>query len=270
LRTADVVHTASPDQVAEKGAETLCKLIEEWTDEYPNKEAVHVGIAGGHMMRRFSQALSRLLRFGGSRTPPRIVFHSLVSGFDVDTPSTDPNGFFTYLLDDPAMAVRSSFVTLRVPPLVEPDQMEEIKSLRLVREAYDQADKLDFVVTSGGHLADAHSALRKMMDDATGDVRNWIDEDQVVDMLWRPIGPDGPIPVQKLKRCAMSLLELDEVQAGIAANRFRVLLVLGPCGACGEVKSVVLETILATRPHLITDLVVDSRSARRVVGKIPT
>ena len=85
-------------------------------------------------------------------------------------------------------------------------------------------------------------------------------------MLWRPIGVNGPIEVQTEIR-AMTLMELSEFPAFIQRNK-QVLLVLGPCTHCMEPKPGVLKAILSLKPQLVTQVVVDSRSARQVIQEL--
>ena len=83
------------------------------------------------------------------------------------------------------------------------------------------------------------------------------------DMLWHPLGPSGPLEVDTNMR-AMTLLELTDLPGFIDDGK-RVLLVLGPCGVCNKPKTLVLKSVLSAEPHLITDLVADTRAARGVL-----
>jgi hypothetical protein len=79
------------------------------------------------------------------------------------------------------------------------------------------------------------------------------------DMMWRPLGPKGPLELQTEIR-AMTLMELSELPRFIK-RRGRVLLLLGPCGSCAGPKTDVLNAILRSEQPLVTDVVADSRSA---------
>ena len=54
--------------------------------------------------------------------------------------------------------------------------------------------------------------------------------------------------------------------AGFIAREKKVLLLLGPCRHCSEPKSDVLQAILNWKPRIVTDLILDSRTARELVA----
>ena len=80
------------------------------------------------------------------------------------------------------------------------------------------------------------------------------------DLMWRPLGTQGPIELDAGIR-AMTLVELSELPS-LIRSRTWVMLVLGPCVTCGAPKLDVMQTLLRQPPHLITDLVCDSQTAR--------
>ena len=89
----------------------------------------------------------------------------------------------------------------------------------------------------------------------------------IVDVMWRPLGLGGPIERDAGIR-AMTLVELSQLSS-LIKNGTSVMLVLGPCVTCGAPKLEVMKTILNLQPHLITDLVCDSRSARAFAAALP-
>ena len=91
----------------------------------------------------------------------------------------------------------------------------------------------------------------------------------VGDLMWRPLGPNGPLTGERGKDIrAMTLLELDSLSPFIADEGKHVLLLLGPCGMCGASKGKLLRNILGLKAHLVSHLVVDSRSAREMLQGI--
>jgi hypothetical protein len=81
-------------------------------------------------------------------------------------------------------------------------------------------------------------------------------------MMWRPLSAAGPVMIETQYR-TMTLLELDELP-GFIANGKRVLLLGGPCGECKGSREDILDVILQQKAQLITDLVVDNRTASRL------
>jgi DNA-binding transcriptional regulator LsrR (DeoR family) len=86
----------------------------------------------------------------------------------------------------------------------------------------------------------------------------------VGDLMWRPFGPDGPIELKSGSR-AMTLVELSTLPKMIAAGKW-VLAVLGPCVSCGKPKTGILLALLGQRSPFLTDIVVDSVTARAVLS----
>ena len=82
--------------------------------------------------------------------------------------------------------------------------------------------------------------------------------------MWRPWALKGPIELEEAGIRAMTLVELSQLP-NLIKNRTWVMLVLAPCVTCGTPKLEVMDTILHLRPHLITDLVCDSRTARALL-----
>jgi DNA-binding transcriptional regulator LsrR (DeoR family) len=82
------------------------------------------------------------------------------------------------------------------------------------------------------------------------------------DILWQPIGADGPSePNSKIR--AMTVMKLEQVSELVTQNK-QVLLVAGPCHKCHTPKTNVVKAILDQRARLITHLVTDSLCARAI------
>lgn len=266
LQGVKVVHTPDFGQVADHAAETLVELVAACArPPYPKSE-VHVGLAGGHVMKRVTDRLSQLLCQPTAGLPQALAFHALVAGFDPLDPTTGPNTFAAFFEGKPALQVRTRFIGLQGPPLVESAQLRGLLELHGIREAFAQRSELDIVVTSVGTWSPHcdHSLLRGYMARSDGSLRALDEEGYLGDMLWRPLGPDGPITRETGIR-ALSLLELTDLPVLIAEGK-AVLLVVAPCRVCAEPRARVLETILSLRRKLITHLVVDSRTAAAVLA----
>ncbi len=260
LQDVDVVHTSVFEDVAMHGAEMLMELVQRHHLPPYSKDVVHIGFAGGHAMRMTAQAFARILGQTTDNLPKAVVFHALVAGFDVQDPTTDPNAFFTYFVSDPAIQIRTGFVGLHAPAVVHTRQFAELQDLDGIRETYASSMDLDIIVTSGSCWSDPHSMLRKYMSRSEKSFVTLQRAGCIGDMLWRPISADGPISDETEIR-AMTLLELTDLPAFIQQGK-HVLLVLGPCMGCNQPKTRTLEAVTTMQPHLITHLVLDSRTAR--------
>lgn len=266
-----VIETAVRDDVSIAAAEFLLELI---LEHHTGKAEVHIGWAGGRSLRRVAKAFADLLHTPPRGFPEEIVFHAMVAGWDVTNPVDDPNSFFGYFAgDDLSLGVKTRFVGLHGPGIVETQHREFVRSLIGVRPAFEAVSKIQVVVTSAGRWECGHSALFDLFKPKSPESTESASMNCVGDMMWSPLGSDGPIefadfgsPLETL-----TLMRLDELHDFITANSKQVLLVLGPCGECGEPKSEVLRTILrsASRRRLATHLVCDSRAARAVSSPEP-
>lgn len=256
LQDASVVQTTRFDDVAQRGAKMLLELLQQ---RYSGKE-VHVGFSGGTALRTLARRFAELLRDPAHGLPSKIVFHALVAGFDVSDPTTDPNAFFTYFVEDPAIEVKTAFVALNSPAMATPDIEEKLRNLPAIGEAYERAREIDIIVTSTSGWKDDHSMLRNYMDVAGEPVGMLGNEGCIGDMLWQPIGPKGPFELQMNMR-AMTVMKLSDVSDHVA-NGGQVLLVAGPCASCHTPKTDVVDAILGQEKRLVTHLAVDSRCVR--------
>ena len=258
-----IPRTGAGDDVSYHVARTLLDLIRTRHSLNPAKEEIHVGFAGGSSLRKSARMLADLLRHAQPEgLPKRLVFHAMVAGFNIDDPRPDPNAFFTLLANDPALNIQTSFVALLAPGIVKSRLVDGLKAIEDIRSAYDRANQIEIIVTSaGGHWQQGHSALYDMyMQRSPASLELLRKAGCIGDMMWRPIGSQGPIEVDTEVR-AMTLMELGMLPKFISQGK-QVLLLLGPCGQCGGPKTDVLQALLDMKQRLITHLVVDSRSAR--------
>jgi hypothetical protein len=169
-------------------------------------------------------------------------------------------------MNQPLREVNVRFVGLRSPAIMKTGQYRELMKQDEIHQAFLAAEKLDIIVTSGAEWDDAHSQLRVGMDKSEESLRILEEGGCVGDILWRPLGPSGPVETPTPYR-AMTLFELSALP-GFISRGGRVLLMLGPCGGCGRAKGKLLKTVLDQEQHLVTDLAVDTRTATTVVKGI--
>jgi DNA-binding transcriptional regulator LsrR (DeoR family) len=238
-------------------------LLELIQQDYAGKTA-HIGFSGGFGMRTLALRFGELLRTPTERLPEKIVFHAMVAGFDVTDPTTDPNAFFTYFVQDPAMQVTTSFVALHAPAMARPELLAELTSQPGIKEAYERAHEIDVIVTGASCWRDEHSALGHYLELAKQPVDDLVGAECIGDILWQPINCDGPIEMKTALR-AMTLKQLDEVSEFVA-DQGHVLLVSGPCSKCHLPKTEIVKAILEQKRQLITHLAVDSRCGRDLLA----
>lgn len=260
LEDIKVVHTTKFEDVAYHGAKMLLNMVQSYRDK---KEEVHIGFAGGHSMRKLAQIFAELLR-NADKLPSKMILHAMVAGWDVFEPTTAPTTFFTLFHNMPLIETEISFVGLYTPAIVEANDFIKLKSSDGVKESYDEADKIDIIVTSATNWSDEHSTFRKYMIKSPDDCFDKLQsEDCLGDILWLPIDSEKPI-INKTKTRAMTLMELSEIPDFIKDDR-KVLLVMGPCAYCNRTKSEILSAILNQKKHIITHLAVDTRSVREIL-----
>jgi DNA-binding transcriptional regulator LsrR (DeoR family) len=260
LQGLSVVPTARSKEVSFRGAKMLLEMLQQHFAD----EVVHIGFSGGHSVRLLAQRFSQLLRESVEHLPREIVFHAMVAGFDVSEPTTDPNAFFTYFVDDHASPVKTSFVSFYAPAMARAEIIEELRGEAGIREAYERAKEIDIIVTSTSCWADEHCMFGRYLDLASESMAELEEVGCVGDILWQPLGRDGPIDVETSVR-AMTVMDLNKVSEFVADKKL-VLLIAGPCGMCHQAKTDVVKAILDQPKRIITHLVIDSGCARALLS----
>ena len=265
LTSVDVVHTTVVEDVARRAAAVLIELLQEYGRGPEPRREVHVGLGGGRTIRLLAQALADELCRPHADLPGSIVFHALVSGFDHDDPTTVPGAFFTYFLREPVIQVQPRFIGFNAPCMVKSGELAALMREEEIARAHAAVADIDIFVATGADC-EQHSALYRRLQQSPADLRALMDRGWAGDVFWRPLGPDGPIRETGGIR-AMTLVELDQLPGFIADGK-RVLLLLGPCDDCQKPKDGILQTVLDQERHLVTHLVVDSRTAGQVVNRV--
>jgi len=265
LKKIEVAHTTRFEDVAYRGAEMLITSLKQV--DWISKKEVHIGFAGGHAMRLLVQTFARMLSETDDELPQKMVFHALVAGFDVLEPTTDPNTFFTLFQDETKFSTKFSFVGLQAPPRVQAEQYTSLRESDWFKDSYKHANKLDIIVTSAANWSDKDSTFRKSMKRSANCFEVLDQADCAGDMLWLPIGPDGPLEVETEIR-SMTLLELKQISDYVQKGK-HVYLVLGPCAGCKQLKTEILSAILTSKSKLISHLISDTGTVREVLRKFP-
>jgi hypothetical protein len=266
----DIVSSLTLGDVAFRAAEVLLAMLRE---HHRGKIEAHIGFAGGGTLLEIARALSTLLRDPDwtHELPKKLVFHSMVAGWNVDQPETDPNSFSTVLVgDQDLLDVDIRFVGLHAPGMVQPSRYKEFMGLVGIKEAFDAIEQIDVIVTSGGRWNCGHSALHRLYGKYCEKMLGPLAKSQCVgDLMWCPLGPNGQIDLKEIEAPlqTFTLMQISQLHDFILNQRKHVLLALGPCSQCNEPKSEILKTILdlAPKQRFFTHLVCDSRTASRVL-----
>ena len=259
---ARVVRSALGLDVAFQTAKWLKELIYEHRREQSSRKDIHIGFAGGGLLRETARLLSRMLREGSREFQDfTFVFHAMVAGFNPRNPMNDPNAFFSYFADHPMLNV--TFINLLAPGIITAEAARSLRRIAAIKEAYDRAEELDIVVTSAGaHWQTGCSRLCQLYQlesSASELLANLRKAKTIGDILWRPISNRGPVDIETGVR-AMTLVDLRDLPSMIQ-KRKKVMLVLAPCGTCGKSKREVLRAVLKWSEPYITHVVADSRTA---------
>jgi hypothetical protein len=227
-----VVASPVPRDLASRAAAKLLDLIR--TYKSFACDPVHIGFAGGRMLRRVAEELAMLLCEPSSENPQKIVFHGMVAALDEEHYESDPNNFITYFIQQP-VSVEIAFVSMPAPGFVETGLRAELHKLEMIRQVYERGKEIHIIVTK----------LQKL--------------DTIGDILWQPISLQGPIDMERadLEFRANTLVDLADLPAriGRGPTQVRVMLVLGACGECLEPHGEVLHAILNSTPRLVTDVI---------------
>ena len=275
LERVEVVNSDMFNPVAGRGAKMIFELLRGFHVAFKDKDGVHIGIAGGHMLNRtcgrLGQTLLEAFNLNSKKAmkelPRELHIHSMVAGFDACEPMTDPNTMMAII--DRDVPLKFNYVALHARGIVESDRYETIRRDTAVKEAFRRKKQLQMIVTGLGSWSDENDTFRKRMSDSKKSMIKLERHGIVGNMMYRPIGPNGPIETETEKR-ALTLMELSEFPQFIA-NNGKVVLLCGPCfnGGC---RSNVLKTILdqpnlhPEKPsQLVSHVVIDRQTAFELV-----
>ena len=265
LRDITVVNSAELGDVAAATASKLMYLISGGYKNRKLKQEFHIGFAGGGLLESTARLLADKLRRCDPPLPRRLYLHSMVARFG-DDPTRDPNSFLGHFTSG-GLPVETSFIGLMAPGFVSAAAVERLRKEEGIRDAFERARELDVIVTSaGGHWNTECSYLRQLYENASHNKLLAEFEAAGVrgDLMWRPIGRSGPLEIDHGVR-AVTLLDLTELPGLIEAGK-RVVLALAPCGNCSHPKHEVLADILNSPKQLVTDIVIDSQTARALLS----
>ncbi len=262
---ADSIHVVEVrgDAAVEHLATATAALVMRFIEPEPplkRKARVHLGLGSGRTTHLVCSRLGAILRDDPTR--PELMIHGLTSGWDPGTSIESPVSHFShFFFDQPKPAV--TFVGLSIPPLVPSDSFDEIARLPLVQEAFEQRHSLDVVITSIGSKKDKHCTFKRAIDSRriTSDYANLKSllelQGWVGDVQFLPYSDTEALQMKHLRSGV--LVSFDELVTMARTKGKEVVLVAGPCGLCGDLKTEALRPLLANEhlrvfSHLVIDL----------------
>jgi DNA-binding transcriptional regulator LsrR (DeoR family) len=257
-KTIHVVSAVTANHVAAAAAEVAARLVEDLRRK--RRENVHIGLGGGMTTLLVVQHLVAHLRV--AERLPKLTLHALSSGFQVQRPHTAPLSFFG-LFDTVPTPI--DYVGLFAPAVVPTEMYAKVLRYQGVAEAVAVANEIDIMVTSLGSASHEHGDFHTFMKGSASGFKTLQRQGWVGDVQYRPYSPRGPIESDAKIR-AVALFELSDLAAHARRPDKHVVLVAGPCPACGKTRADALRPLLEqSKLRVWTHLVTDVDSARALL-----
>ncbi len=256
---------------ADKIVELICKIEAEkkreaeLKNEDPEKVRVHLGLGAGYAAMEIAKRLS-------SRTlsqAPKLTLHAISSGgYYTAEPQYDPTTYFTYFIDKQLDVECVGFFST---PIVQNESYKQIMRKPSLRSAFERRDEIDVVVTSLATADDEHGLVRQYLGRLKRN--DWIEEDAlktlksdgwVGDVLFQPYSKTSATQAKTIRTVA--LFDLADIAEFVKTPNKHVVLIGGPCNACGALKTNALRPLL-TEPSLRVwnHLFIDRETASQLV-----
>jgi DNA-binding transcriptional regulator LsrR (DeoR family) len=256
----------APRHVASAGADLVLSLIQKLGKK---KKTVHVGLGAGLSAMMVAKRLAH--RIYSDVKCPELVLHALsAGGFLVDQPQKAPITYFAYF--DGALT-KVDCVALFSETVVSTDEYERMRNSPGVAKSFERAKEVDIILTSFASAKDKHGMLGQFLEYLIKEeglesraLKKMREAGWVGDVQFRPYSSEGPMTDNCPVR-AVTLFELSDLVRTAQTEDKHVVLLAGPCGECGRLKTDALLPLL-TRPelrvwsHLVTDL----DTARELLG----
>jgi hypothetical protein len=259
--TVQVVNARGRDafrHVTSAGADLVYSLIQRVGKK---KGRVHLGLGAGYSSMMVAKRLAG--RVYSDLTCPPLVLHALsAGGFLIDKPYNAPITYLSYF--DGALPQVDS-IALFSETVVSEDEYQRVKSNPGVRKSMECAAEIDIVLTSFASARDEHGMLGQYLEAllkegalAPRAVERMRDAGWIGDVQFRPYSSEGPI-IEECPVRAVTLFELSDLVELAKSGQKYVVLLAGPCGECGRLKTDALEPLL-TNPklrlwtHLVSDV----------------
>ncbi|MBQ2850592.1 MAG: hypothetical protein IJE77_08925 [Thermoguttaceae bacterium] len=245
-------------------AEKKARAVAEGRD--PNETRVHLGFGAGYA----AMEVARRLADRADAQTPKLTLHAISpGGFYIAKQQMDPTVYFNYFID---AGLDVECVGLFSTPVVATEDFDRLKRNPSLRRCFERRDEIDIIATSLASADDEHGLFRQYFEhlrdgglvasDAlqTLEAQGWVG-----DVLFQPFSPSGALTPKSHR--AVALFTFDELAAFSRRPGKHVVVIGGPCGACGAPKTNALRPLLENeRTRLWTRLIVDRDAAKALLG----
>jgi hypothetical protein len=244
--------------IADAAAEELLELIYRVGH---NGKRVHIGLGAGNTSQCVVRRLGKLVQRASSCPP--LTLHALTPGFSVD-PLKSPVTYFRFFEKS---GVDIEYVGFSAAPIVDVADLPKLRQEPGYVNAAEQAQDIDIVITSLARAGDPHGMLeRYLKEHYRGTYDQLRKKSWKGDVQFCPFS-DEPLELKQGVR-AVSLLGLRDLKAMVDQPNKYVLLVAGPCNACGERKTEAIAPLLVEPSlNVWTHMVMDVETAASLTTK---
>ena len=241
------------EQLGAAAAELAVRLIHE-VHTRTSKKSVHLGFGHGETVQKSAWHLGLRLK-NETQLPKELVLHALSTGVDVNHPSGAPVSFFSFFTETRASIEK---IGLFAEAYVDEKDYEDFKNKAWMREAFQQGRAIDIVMTSLASAKDKDNLFRQFMKESEPkDLEYLRSVGWLGDIMWRTYSETEPI-VTGTRGRAVTIFELSDLVDLAQQDDKHVILVAGPCGKCGRVRTDALlpllkEPSLRVCNHIVTD-----------------
>ncbi len=245
-------------------AEKKARAVAEGRD--PNDARVHLGFGAGYAAMEVAK---RLADRADAQTP-KLTLHAISpGGFYIAEQQMDPTVYFNYFID---AGLDVECVGLFSTPVVATEDFNRLQRNPSLRRCFERRDEIDIIATSLASADDEHGLFRqyfeylrdeKLVDASelqTLEAQGWVG-----DVLFQPFSSTGALTPKSYR--AVALFTFDELTAFSRRPGKHVVVIGGPCGACGAPKTNALRPLLENESaRLWTRLIVDRDAAKALLG----
>lgn len=262
IQVLDVEKATALEHLTMAGADKALLLIRELGNR---KRPVHIGLSAGRTTERFARNLALRLRSESEVELPKLVVHAMSSGFSPRDPTTAPVAFFSFF---EGLRPKVEFLCMFSEPFVPWSQYEMVKDSMGVREAFEDAQKIDIVVSSLSSRQDEHGLFNEFLTVGAPHGVTAMDEaGWAGDVQWRPYSDDGPI-LTDMEIRPVTLFELDDLVRMSMTPHKHVILIAAPCAVCGRDKSDALKPLMQQPSlHVFNHLITDAATANALLDR---
>ncbi|MDO5566692.1 MAG: sugar-binding domain-containing protein [Planctomycetia bacterium] len=272
ITVVNVSDNEASSHVASVAADKVLELIQQVAqakqqaspETKPDDICVHLGMGAGYVSMLVATRLAKMIS-SGERCPALAIHAISAGGFFVKKPQRSPIAYFSYF-EDGIHKHNIEYIAFFSETVLEADEYERVMKKPSLVNNFRRKDEIDIIVTSLAEAKHEHGLLRQYLYHLCDEDPRLKEQIQEMDKLgwigdvqFRPYSADGPLTDCGTWR-AVTLFELNELVNFVRPeNRNKhVVLVGGPCGECGQLKTDALLPLLKNENlrvwnHLVTD-----------------